>query len=144
MEILTSTGFLTRESSLGTQTAGFKKRMKIFHTLLHETPTYAYIASKGNTAKDQIAVGWQWARLNLKATQVGLSLHPVSQALQEYPRGGTAISQNPRFTCKTQGNSSNSGAVRLWPDCNAIATLAVGSKDKEWIRSGTILCSVLH
>ena len=59
--------------------------MKMFHRLLHATPAYAYLTSKGNTPKDQIAVGRQWARLNLKTTEMGLSLHPVSQALQEYP-----------------------------------------------------------
>ena len=85
MEIMTSTGILTREGSLDTQTTGFKKGMEIFHTMLHATPAYAYLSSKGNTPKDQIAIGRQWARLNLRATELGLSLHPVSQALQEYP-----------------------------------------------------------
>ncbi len=85
MEILTSTGTLTREGSLDTQTAGFKKGMEIFHTLLHATPAYVYLRANGNAPKDQIAIGRQWARLNLKTTQMGLSLHPVSQALQEYP-----------------------------------------------------------
>ncbi len=85
MEIMTSTGILTREGSLDTQSTGFKEGMKMFHRLLHATPAYAYLTSKGNTPKDQIAVGRQWARLNLKTTEMGLSLHPVSQALQEYP-----------------------------------------------------------
>jgi hypothetical protein len=85
MEVMTSTGILTREGSLDTQSAGFKKGMEIFHTILHATPAYAYLTSKGNTPKDQISVGRQWARLNLKTTEMGLSLHPVSQALQEYP-----------------------------------------------------------
>lgn len=85
LELMTSTGILTREGSMDTQSAGFKEAMKMFHTLLQATPAYAYLISKGNTPKDQIAVGRQWARLNLKTTQMGLSLHPVSQALQEYP-----------------------------------------------------------
>ena len=85
LEVMTSTGILTREGSMNTQSAGFKEAMKIFHTLLHATPAYAYLISKGNNPKDQIAVGRQWARLNLKTTEMGLSLHPVSQALQEYP-----------------------------------------------------------
>lgn len=85
MEVMTSTGILTREGSIDTQSAGFKKAMKMFHTLMHATPAYAYLTSKGNTPKDQISVGRQWARLNLKTTEMGLSLHPVSQALQEYP-----------------------------------------------------------
>jgi len=85
MEVMTSTGILTREGSMDTQSVGFKKAMKMFYTLMHATPAYAYLISKGNGPKDQIAVGRQWARLNLKTTALGLSLHPVSQALQEYP-----------------------------------------------------------
>ncbi|MEH6360177.1 MAG: twin-arginine translocation pathway signal protein [Amylibacter sp.] len=85
LEVMTTTGILTREGSLDTQSTGFNEAMKMFHTLMHATPAYAYLASKGNTPKDQIAVGRQWARLNLKTTEMGLSLHPVSQALQEYP-----------------------------------------------------------
>lgn len=85
LELLSFTGVLSRESSLDTQSAGFEEGMKIFNTLFHATPAYAYLTSKGNMPKDQIDVGRQWARLNLKTTQLGLSLHPVSQALQEYP-----------------------------------------------------------
>ncbi len=85
MELMTSTGILTREKSMNTQSAGFKEGMKIFATLLHATPAYAYLTSKSNAPKDQIDIGRKWARLNLKTTEMGLSLHPVSQALQEYP-----------------------------------------------------------
>lgn len=85
MELLTATGILTREESLDTGSAGYKEGLKIYDTLLNATPAYAYLTSTGNSPKDQIAIGRQWARLNLKTTKMGLSLHPVSQALQEYP-----------------------------------------------------------
>jgi hypothetical protein len=39
----------------------------------------------GNTRLDQIDAGRRWLRLNLATTGLGLSLHPVSQALQEFP-----------------------------------------------------------
>lgn len=85
MELMTATGILSREKSLDTGSAGYKEALKIYNTMLHATPAYVYLTSKGNTPKDQIAVGRQWARLNLKTTEMGLALHPVSQALQEYP-----------------------------------------------------------
>ena len=33
----------------------------------------------------QLAAGRDWLRLNLAATALGLGLHPISQALQEFP-----------------------------------------------------------
>ena len=46
---------------------------------------YAVLTSAGNTRADQIDAGRRWLRLNLKTTEMGLALHPVSQALQEFP-----------------------------------------------------------
>lgn len=85
LELMSFTGILTRESSMNPQSTGFKEGMKIFDEMFHATPAYAYLTSQGNTPKNQIAIGRKWARLNLKTTQMGLSLHPVSQSLQEYP-----------------------------------------------------------
>lgn len=85
LELMAATGILTREASMDTQSAGFKKGIEMYHTLHDATPAYVYLVSSGNTLKDQIAIGRQWARLNLKTTELGLSVHPVSQALQEYP-----------------------------------------------------------
>ncbi|MCP4384637.1 MAG: twin-arginine translocation pathway signal protein, partial [Hyphomicrobiales bacterium] len=46
---------------------------------------YAVVRTAGNTREDQIEAGRRWLRLNLTTTGLGLALHPVSQALQEYP-----------------------------------------------------------
>ena len=38
----------------------------------------------GNTRADQIRVGRAYVRLQLKATELGVGMHPMSQALQEF------------------------------------------------------------
>lgn len=38
-----------------------------------------------NHRSDQIAAGRAYLRLQLKATEMGLGVHPMSQALQEFP-----------------------------------------------------------
>lgn len=38
-----------------------------------------------NTRLDQIRAGFDWVRINLAATELGLGMQPLSQALQEYP-----------------------------------------------------------
>ena len=40
--------------------------------------------TNGNTRISQINAGRDWLRLNLAAAAVGLSMQPLSQALQEY------------------------------------------------------------
>ena len=85
LETLMLAGILTRESLLNPESSGFQEGMRIYQEMLAATPAYAVITSNGNTREDQIVAGRQWLRLNLTTTSLGLALHPVSQALQEYP-----------------------------------------------------------
>jgi hypothetical protein len=85
LETLALFGVLTREAQMDTNSTGFKQGLAIYNEMLMATPAYAVITSKGNTRQDQIDAGARWIRLNLQTTGMGLSLHPVSQALQEFP-----------------------------------------------------------
>lgn len=85
LETLMLAGILTRESLLDPRSSGFQEGMRIYQDMLTATPAYAVITTKDNTRKDQIAAGRRWLRLNLTTTSNGLALHPVSQALQEFP-----------------------------------------------------------
>jgi hypothetical protein len=50
-----------------------------------ETGTgYHWIASQGNSRQQQLDAGRAYSRVQLLATAAGVSLHPVSQALQEF------------------------------------------------------------
>ena len=56
----------------------------MYQEMLLATPAYVVLTSDSNTRAEQIEAGRQWLRLNLKTTELGLALHPVSQCLQEY------------------------------------------------------------
>jgi hypothetical protein len=47
-------------------------------------PSLFWITTPANTRADQIEAGRQYVRANLHATKLGLSMHPMSQTLQEY------------------------------------------------------------
>lgn len=47
-------------------------------------PALVWIKTPGNTRADQIEAGRQYVRANLRAAQLGLVMHPMSQSLQEY------------------------------------------------------------
>jgi len=85
LETLSVAGILTREGQLDTQSSGFQQGVSMYQNMLTATPAYCTVCTSGNTRLEQIKAGRQWLRLNLKTTELGLALHPVSQALQEFP-----------------------------------------------------------
>lgn len=46
---------------------------------------YLWLASTGNTRQVQVDAGRAYVRLHLQATAAGAQMHPLSQALQEFP-----------------------------------------------------------
>ncbi|MEM8755485.1 MAG: twin-arginine translocation pathway signal protein, partial [Pseudomonadota bacterium] len=84
-ETLILTGMMTREGSLDPESMEFAQGAAIYEEMLAATPAYAVIRTAANDRAAQIEAGRRWLRLNLTTTALGLSLHPVSQALQEYP-----------------------------------------------------------
>jgi hypothetical protein len=95
-----SLGLLTNEALLETDTSSFHNFMSDYEALLYSTPAFATITSPSNTRWDQVEAGRKWLRLNLKTTELGLSLHPVSQALQEYPEMSAHFSTAHRLLAK--------------------------------------------
>ncbi|MFK7836621.1 MAG: twin-arginine translocation pathway signal protein [Sulfitobacter sp.] len=78
-------GVLTRDALLDPTTVSFQEGIKAYKEIMEKTPAYAVLTTPGNTSLDHIDAGRRWLRLNLTTTRMGLSLHPISQALQEYP-----------------------------------------------------------
>lgn len=89
LETLMLAGLLNRESQRDPSSTGYQEGVRLYREMLTETPAYIVQSSPTNTREDQIAAGAQWLRANLAATGLGLAVHPVSQALQEYPAMAT-------------------------------------------------------
>ena len=85
LESLMLLGLLDRASQLDPESMAFKEGVAIYREMLAAAPAYLALATRGNSRSAQIGAGRRWLRLNLTTTALGLSLHPVSQALQEYP-----------------------------------------------------------
>ena len=84
LETLILLGVLSREAQLDPDSEASSSAISIYSKMLAATPAYAVITSSKNDRVSQINTGSEWLRLNLKTTELGLALHPVSQALQEY------------------------------------------------------------
>jgi len=84
LEMLMLVGILPREALMDPESDATRSFLSSYKEMLMSTPAYAVITSARNDRPSQIAAGAAWLRLNLKTTELGLALHPVSQALQEY------------------------------------------------------------
>ncbi len=60
-------------------------QIKDFNAKLATTPAFFWLTTQGNTRRIQVQAGQAYARAQLAATAHGLSMQPLSQALQEYP-----------------------------------------------------------
>ncbi|MCA3562680.1 MAG: twin-arginine translocation pathway signal protein [Aestuariivirga sp.] len=85
INLLAGLGLVTREAQLPQGSMGWQTAMDAFNDAIAATPAFVVQVSEGNTRRDQLDAGSRWMRLSLAAAQRGLSLQPLSQALQEYP-----------------------------------------------------------
>ncbi|WP_309643784.1 hypothetical protein, partial [Phenylobacterium sp.] len=57
----------------------------IWRKMIEATPAFLWIKSADNSRATQIAAGRAYARAQLTATKLGLSMQPWSMSLQEFP-----------------------------------------------------------
>ena len=84
LEALHLAGVLNAATIADPQSTAFAQGEAMYREIIHATPAYAVVVA-GDAPEDRIEVGRRWLRLNLDAALSGVSLHPVSQALQEFP-----------------------------------------------------------
>lgn len=83
-EALNLLGVFTRETIVDPASTAHREMLARFRPVMASAMAYVWIATPDNGRRDQLAVGRDWLRLNLKATQLGVAFHPLSQALQEF------------------------------------------------------------
>ena len=85
LEEMVARGELTRESLAVPGRPGYGIMVERYRAMLAATPAVVWLATHDASRGAAFAAGRAWLRLNLAATAAGLALHPVSQALQEFP-----------------------------------------------------------
>ncbi|MBE1283647.1 MAG: twin-arginine translocation pathway signal protein [Rhodobacteraceae bacterium] len=84
-ETLRLTGLFTREGAMDTDGFSYRSALDQVFSTARTGMAYIWLVTPGNTREDQITAGRDWVRLNLAATPLGVGVHPMSQALQEFP-----------------------------------------------------------
>lgn len=77
-------GLMTPEKALTPGTMAYQGGIDYALGWANATPSFGWINTKGNGRAEQLAAGRAYVRLNLKAAEMGVAMHPVSQLLQEY------------------------------------------------------------
>lgn len=103
---LTALGLFDRSKAPDPGDAAIAGQVKDFNAKIAATPAFFWLLTEGNDRKTQVNAGRAYARAQLAATAQGLAMHPLSQALQEYPEqarpyaGIHALVEapHPRFT----------------------------------------------
>jgi hypothetical protein len=103
MEALKLLGVLDR-SSLGDQSStAFKTGLEMQQEICGSIPALFWITSPENSRADQIEAGRRYVRANLRATMLGVAVHPLSQALQEYPEMAGRFSEIQKLLGAKEG-----------------------------------------
>ncbi len=85
MEGLGLAGQLSEDKLNDPTSQAFTGTKDFYTDLINSARSFAWISSAENSRLSQVKSGEAWMRLHLKATELGLAFHPLSQVLQEFP-----------------------------------------------------------
>jgi len=78
-------GLLTRESLDDPESMAYRESFAFYERACRSAPAFVWSTTSENTRSAQLEAGRAWVRVQLAANADGLSFHPLSQALQEFP-----------------------------------------------------------
>jgi hypothetical protein len=78
-------GLLDRSQAPAPGDFALKAQIDGFNKKIASTPGFLWLITDANDRATQVAAGRAYARVQLAATAHGVSMHPLQQALQEYP-----------------------------------------------------------
>lgn len=85
VRVLTALGLFDRSKAPGPDDAATTGQIRDFNAKIDGTPAFFWLVTEGNDRRTQVNAGRAYVRAQLAATAHGLSMQPLSQALQEYP-----------------------------------------------------------
>jgi len=107
-ETLRLTGLFTREGSLDPNGFSARSAIDMITQNMQTGMAHLWQVTPTNTRADQIRAGQDWVRINLKATELGIGVQPLSQALQEFPE------MAPLYTRVHEMLAPGGGTVQMW------------------------------
>jgi hypothetical protein len=103
-------GLFDRTKAPAADDAAITTQLADFQTNLNSTNAFFWLSTTNNTRATQVNAGRAYVRAQLAATALGLSMHPLSQALQEYPEQASEY----RKIHNLVGASARAETVQMW------------------------------
>jgi hypothetical protein len=105
---LTALGLFDRSQASAPDSSEIREQLQRFNTHIASTPAFCWLNTTRNDRVSQLQAGRAYVRLQLAATAQGLSMHPLSQALQEYPE------QAAHYQAAHQLMAAPRNTVQMW------------------------------
>ncbi|MCW5745358.1 MAG: nitroreductase family protein [Alphaproteobacteria bacterium] len=102
---LRHTGLMTPQKAMTPGTVAWSGGRDYVMTGYASATAFGWISTAGNTRAMQVAAGRAYVRLNLKATELGVAMHPHSQTLQEFPEMAEAYRAIHKATGVPEGHT---------------------------------------
>lgn len=77
-------GVVNRDTLGDPHSTAFQQGLDMYRQMAMSARAFGWLTNANTTRADQLHAGRAYVRLNLKATELGLGVHPWSQTLQEY------------------------------------------------------------
>ena len=81
---LNGLGMFDRATAPAEGSAAYNATITLYADNSNSAAGFVWLSTPGNSHSQQVEAGRAFVRLQLKATELGLGLHPMSQALQEF------------------------------------------------------------
>ncbi len=85
VRFLSAVGLFDRDKAAPPDSTSVQTQIDTFNEAIASTPAFFWMTTEGNSRTTQLRAGRAYARAQLTAAAYGLSMHPLQQALQEYP-----------------------------------------------------------
>lgn len=108
VNFMSATGILNRKVAPKKDDFITKDQLSKFDEKIDSTNSFVYLITSDNSRQAQIKAGMTYARMQLMATKLGLVMHPLSQALQEYKEQDEMYKDIHKMLAK------NSETIQMW------------------------------
>ena len=110
VRLLTALGLFDRTQPSDPDSTAVRRQIDDFNMKIAATPAFFWMTTEDNARTTQLLAGRAFVRAQLAATAQGLSMHPLQQALQEYPEQRTQYAALRRLLgVRTEGQT-----VQMW------------------------------
>ncbi|MGJ7525879.1 Acg family FMN-binding oxidoreductase [Variovorax sp. GB1P17] len=84
LRVAVALGQFDRKVPAAEDSLSFRQTLQMFEDQAHTAMGFIWLSTRGNSRTEQIAAGRAYVRQQLRATDLGLGMHPMSQPLEEF------------------------------------------------------------